>query len=88
MNETKSKMFVVLDKKGNLVAASLAPPPNSGAVIIKPSPIDPDHTVHEMEVPHALAVSPTLEKIQAAAKTLMQTVSAKGVKVSKLKRKR
>jgi hypothetical protein len=61
----KSKMFVVLDKDGKLLGASFATPPGSGIPYARPTSSNPEHTLHEIEVPNELAFSPTHEAVRA-----------------------
>jgi hypothetical protein len=70
-------MFVVVDKKGELVAASFAPEQGSRIPHARPMPTKKEHTAHEIEVPDELAANPTVHAMQAAVNAIVPRPGAK-----------
>jgi hypothetical protein len=64
-------MFVVVDKKGELVGASFAPEQGSRIPYARPMPTKKEHTAHEIEVPDELAANPTVHAMQTVVKTFL-----------------
>jgi hypothetical protein len=74
----KSKLYVVLDKDGDLIAASFARP---GLPHVRLMPTNPEHTSHEVDIPHELAANPTFESLRATLAKYLPTFSNRAGKV-------